>query len=362
MSFVGRLEHFPLTDLLQFLAGSQKTGTLTLTLRFDQGLIVLREGRIIYAASTSSRQTLGSVLVSRGLIREEQLAQALEKLLDASREQRLGNILVESGIIDGDTLMRVLRDQIRSVMVEFMKWKNAYFRFEPLQIPDHGEVEVDAKDFLLEQGLAAEQVLFDLMDSAGDSLDETVDLLNGEKQEEDRPVASLWTIMSEIQPPEFTGEITLRILEEARKHLARGALFGVYHDGFKIMNQFGTNEMNGSVDLQAASISIDAPSLLGRVLDSRRSYRGPLPEQQVDREMLSWLGGGEPREVLAIPMIVNGRVVAILFGDDGPFGGRLVSTEPLELHLAEVSLSMERATLEKRLRHLDKLRRKRKSS
>ncbi len=361
MSFVGRLEHFPLTDLLQFLAGSQKTGTLTLTLRFDQGLLVLREGRIIYAASTSSRQTLGSVLVSRGLIREEHLAQALEKMLDASREQRLGNILVESGIIDSDTLLIVLRDQVRSVMAEFMNWKDAYFRFEPLQIPDHGEVEVDAKDFLLEQGLAAEQVLFDLMNTEVDSLDETVDLLDEERREEDCPVASLWTIMSEIQPPEFTGEITLRILDEARKHLGRGALFGVYHDGFRRMNQFDTNELNGAVDLHDTSISIEAPSLLGRVLDSRRTYRGPLPDQQVDKEMLSWLGGGEPREVLAIPMIVNGRVVAILFGDDGPFGGRLASIEPLELQLAELSLSMERATLEKRLRHLDRLRRKRES-
>jgi hypothetical protein len=335
---VGRLDPFSLADVLQILSSADKTGTLTLNLRFDQGLIVLRRGKIIYAASTSSRQTLGSVLVSRGLIDEEALSRSMEELLDASRELRLGTVLVENGLLDEDVLGEVLKNQVRLVLAEFMRWKGAYFRFEPLRIPDHGEIEVDAKDFLLEQGLSTDELLLDLFSEEG--------------AETERPVASLWSIMSEIQPPEFTGEITPRILESSRRHLARGALFGVYHDGFRRMSQFS------AAGVRAESLHLPAADdcLLCRVVDSRRPYRGAALDTEVDRLLMEEIGGGTPDEVVAIPMLVRGRVVAVLYGDGGPEAEKLGETEQLEVELAEISLGIERAALDKRLRHVSQLR------
>ena len=355
MGFTGRLDRFPLPDVLQILSSTGKTGTLTLTLRFDQGLLVLRRGKIIYAASTSSRQTLGSVLVARGLISESQLARALEELLDSSREARLGTILIERGLLDPTVLSDVIADQVRSVLAEFIEWKGAYFRFEAMQIPDHGEVEVDAKDFLLEHGLAAEEVLFDLLARAEEpEADRPVEA----PPSSEGPVASLWSIMSGIQPPEFTGELTLKILEQSRQVMQRGVLFGVTHDGFRRMSHFGIHGIRPEEVLRSTRLTHLGDSILARVLQSQAPFRGPIGEGNEDRALLEGLGGGRPGEAVAIPMVVGGRVVAIVYGDGGPEGEALGSTELLEIQLAEISLRIERSALEKRLRHIDQLRRR----
>ena len=74
MAFVGKLDQFKLPDLLQIISGNRKTGRLALTRRDSQGMIVFRSGKIIYAASTAARETLGSLLLCRQLIDEEGLA------------------------------------------------------------------------------------------------------------------------------------------------------------------------------------------------------------------------------------------------------------------------------------------------
>ena len=63
MSLVGRLEDIELPELIQFLANNRKTGRLTLSRRDGHGVVLMRLGRILYAASNSVRETLGSLLV-----------------------------------------------------------------------------------------------------------------------------------------------------------------------------------------------------------------------------------------------------------------------------------------------------------
>src|SRR5688572_12877184 len=141
------------------IAANRKTGRLVLTRRDGHGVIAFRNGKIIYAASNSVRETLGNILLHERLITESTLLEALERQSRAAEEKRLGHLLVEMGALDEATMERVVRGQTQRVVSEFLRWKSGFAKFEVLQIPDHGEVEVDARDFLLEAGLNADELL-----------------------------------------------------------------------------------------------------------------------------------------------------------------------------------------------------------
>src|SRR5689334_13295952 len=163
MSLCGTLQDLPIPDLLQMIAANRKTGRLVLTRRDGHGVIAFRNGKIIYAASNSVRETLGNILLHERLITESTLLEALERQSRAAVEKRLGQVLVEMGALDEARMERVVRGQTQRVVSELMRWKSGFAKFELLQIPDHGEVEVDARDFLLEAGLAADELLLGIL-------------------------------------------------------------------------------------------------------------------------------------------------------------------------------------------------------
>ena len=148
MSLVGNLKEMPLSEVLQFLGGAKSSGKLTLTSVDGGGLVVFRKGLVIYAASNSVRETLGSLLVYRGGVDPEKLQKALASQHRAREERRLGSILIEQGAIEPDVLEETIRSQVRTVIHELASWDEGFFRFEPMEIAARGEVEVDVKQRL----------------------------------------------------------------------------------------------------------------------------------------------------------------------------------------------------------------------
>ena len=67
MGFVGRLEDLGISDIFQILALGKRTGKLTLTRRNEQGLVVFRNGAIVFCQTNAVHETLGSILVGRAL-------------------------------------------------------------------------------------------------------------------------------------------------------------------------------------------------------------------------------------------------------------------------------------------------------
>src|SRR5574341_2107475 len=159
MGLVGRLEDLNLRDIFRLLALSKRTGKLSLSRREGNGVILFREGKIIYAASDSVRDTLGNILVSQNLLSEAELLAALEAQYKSVEVRRLGGILLEMGLVTHGTLDHAIRGQIEKIIAEFLAWNTGFFRFELMVIPASEEVEVDAKDFLLEGGVSGDSVI-----------------------------------------------------------------------------------------------------------------------------------------------------------------------------------------------------------
>ncbi len=361
MSFVGKLDQFKLPDLLQIISGNRKTGRLALTRRDSQAVIVFRSGKIIYAASSTARETLGSLLLCRQLIDEEGLARALEIQHTATEEKRLGTILVDTGLLTEETLRQVITRQIEGVISEIMQWEGGFFKFDLLRLPDHGEVEVDAKDFVHREGLSAQKVLMDIateMERTAAFPIPFPDPGSGDDSAGGRPdeasrLASLKSIMSAIRSPEFTGEATGQILGFAHEILPRGALFVVRRDGFRAMSLFGTGNKDDERPAKRLKLPLDEPSVIAETADRQESYHGPLERNDANQALLAALGDGHPSEVVAIPLVVNDLALLVLYGDNGTTGQPIGQVDELELLMLQAGLAMERHLLRKRLDYLE---------
>lgn len=378
MSLCGTLQDLPLPDLLQMIAANRKTGRLVLTRRDGHGVIAFRNGKIIYAASNSVRETLGNILLHERLITESTLLEALERQSRAAEEKRLGHVLVEMGALDEATMERVVRAQTQRVISEFLRWKSGFAKFEVLQIPDRGEVEVDARDFLLEAGLNADELLLGILGQRDRRIDTSeLDMSQilrrtpwvpgppegtpgaAEPFPEPPPdpippsFASLKSIMSEIRSPAFTGEVSLGILRYAARSFTRGVLFSRCFDGFRGMGQFG---LGAKVPVREIRIPLDEPSIFLEVIERKEPYLGPLDDRYWNIHLGRQLGGPVPLEVVAIPMVVDSSVVLIFYGDNVPGNAPIGPLDDLELLMIEGGLVIEKALLETRLKSVEERR------
>ena len=372
MGFVGRLEDLGVTDIFQILSLGKRTGKLTLTRRRQQGLVVFLNGRIVYCQTNAVRETLGSILINRRFIDEATLLAALDQQQAGSAEEPLGSILVSMGAISRDTLNEVVYEQVKVVLAELLGWEAGVFQFEPVKLREDLGAGFDANEFLVEDGLRPEEVVLDLLTKLDESrvdLDEEKSAPGEEggpgegdfraaagrsgRKIRPRGFASLKTIMSELrrQPVTFTGEITLMLLRYTAELVNRSVLFGVRDDSFVGIGQFGIEIDGVSADrrIREIQIPVDEPSILKDVAESREPYRGRLDKNTWNNYLIRQLGGMAPRDVVVVPIIVEGRAVAIIYGDNLPEDTPIGPTEGLELLMIQAGLLIEKRSLQAKL-------------
>jgi Domain of unknown function (DUF4388) len=355
MSLVGRIEDIELPDLIQFLANSRKTGRLTVSRRDGTGVVLMRLGRILYAASNSVHETLGNLLVHRGLISESALMEALERQHWGQEGKRLGEILVEMGKLEEGALEEVMKDQTRAVIQELFEWTGGFFKFESLDIPDRGDVEVDARDFLLLKGVNTDEVLLE----AARRLDESRDVTAPPPPfpravEEPFPALGEARGLEGVRAPALRGETTLSLMRHASQVVSRGLLLAVRGNEAQGVGQFGIPaEGAGEGSAKRVRIHLDTPSVLADAILRKEPYQGPLDRAEGNEALVERLGGARPTAVLVVPMVVAGSVAMLFYGDNAADGRPIGATEDLTRVILEASLAMEKVALDERLRDFD---------
>jgi hypothetical protein len=152
-AFSGELRQFALPDLLEFLRGGRRTGTLVMSSAAGAGGVSLRKGLITGAASPNA-PSLGQLLVNSGKISEPQLNSVLKSQDVQGNERLLGSMIVELGLLDADSVRRGLLDQIVHCLHELVQWVDGQFAFES-EIPEEShasqvDVEIDPQQVLLQ--------------------------------------------------------------------------------------------------------------------------------------------------------------------------------------------------------------------
>lgn len=370
MPFRGDLQEFPLFDVLQMVATTGKSGRLVLTRRRGRGLVVFRDGRIVYAASESLRETLGSLLVSLELLDEDRLREGLE--IQSGREPKpcLGAVLVEKGWLTDEEVEHAVTQQVERVIAELGSWREGFFEFTQMAVPSRGEVTVSARDLLLEHGLSADRVLLSIavqLDEAG--RDETGDrerdpdesrlfdlagLASGspDASSSDPRIAVLKEILTRVRSPKLTGETIELLLSSAAEHCRRVVLFAVHSDFFRGLAQrgFDTARMGRVGDLR---LPVAATGILRRATATREVVRATLGSDEGDELLAGALGGAPPGEVIAAPLAVGEKVGLVVYGDNSPANEAIGPTDELELILLQAGLAIERAALLERVEELE---------
>lgn len=146
MAFTGRLEGLTVPDILQLLALLKKTGKLTLTRLGSSGVILFRDGEVVFAASDSRRNLLGNTLIRENSLSENALNAALEAQYLSPQWKRLGGILVEKGLTTPRMVSHAIQHQIEQVLLEFMTWETGFFRFERMEVSNEDDLIEAGKD------------------------------------------------------------------------------------------------------------------------------------------------------------------------------------------------------------------------
>jgi hypothetical protein len=347
MSFVGTIDDLPLSDLLRALAAGNKSGRLRLSERDAYGLVVVSQGKIVYAASNAARETLGSILVNRGLLAEPTLRKALALQHQLKERRPLGAVLLGLGALSRETLEAVLREQIEAVLRDLLRWPSGYFRFEP-QPPGEGDgVAVDVRDLHLEGGASAEGVLLE----ATRLLDEERRSAAGTKAAES-PLTALKELLAAVGSPSLGAETSRLLLRHARRVVARAVLFVPRRDGIHGLAQHGLGIARADERVREIVLGWEDGSILADVARRREAFRGPLPRTAGNDALVAALGGPAPAAALVLALEVEGQATLLLYGDNLPRDLPIEGGEKLELVMLQTGLALEKQLLRQRLDRL----------
>jgi hypothetical protein len=395
MSLVGRLEDLALSDIFQIISLSKKTGTLVLKSKAGAAVVVFRNGQIVQAATDNLRDTLGNILISKGLITENDLTRALEIQKSIKGGKRLGQILVEGGSLSHDALEDIIREQIENMIYSLLSWADGFFNFELGDVSSSDKIEVVTQEFLLKAGINPEYLLMEgarVMDerkrdsgtpsggpasASADDASETsrkkseftefleeqgmapkrqVSLEEKAAHERMREMNTLKAMFEELRSPSANSEITLLVLRYASEVVNRAVLFMVTREHVKGLGQFGVDATDGQADqhVRQIKVPVSETTIFTEVIRDKRSKVGEFTESAWDTYLVRELGGREPNGFFLIPLICEGKVVAILYGDNLPDNKPLPSIAGLEIFIFQAGLSMEKALLERRIQEFEK--------
>ncbi len=340
MALVGKLEDLAPAETMVYIADSMKTGKLHYTTGTQEAIIVFREGKIVYAASSSIRETFGSIALNLGLINHFQLEKALDEQHRSKEEKRLGEILIDMMAMKEEGIQQVLGVQVGRVVRDIFDWKSGFFRFRNLEIEEFGKFEVDARDFMVGAALDTRSIALDAARALDEATKEPEPEAEAEAEAAPEPTkrATMAQIMAEVAGPALTAETLREILRAGAKTLARGVLFVVHEHSAQGLGHFGLEETIAppSERIRNLRFQMDEYCLVTAAAKEREVIRGVPDHVRANTRLMHTLGGEWPSEGVAIPIMVADRVAMVFYGDNVPRSEPVGGTTALEQALAAV--------------------------
>ena len=398
MGFEGRLEELTPPEVFQLLSLTRKTGKLVLERPGRSGVVVFRDGRIVFAASdmlqTVFHESFTRVEGEIGFIRR--LAGRLPGSVTES-----GAFMLADPSPDPAHLEEIVRAQIEAVARDLLQWREGEFRFEPLGLPVAGEVGLAPGWFLSGGGVDSDGLLLRALTALDEAerdrwerdleavghtpsggvpalRDPATDITGAFEVLFDeaagapswgpaaapagggRALSELRRYVGEISrldelPPGLSADVVLLVLRYAAQVVARGVLFAVRSEGFRAIGQFGLLRDARSPErrLRALELPLVEQSLLQRALSGVEAEIVVPPWRPADERLFAALGGAAPREAVVVPLVVDEVVVAVLYGDNAPGGEVIAALDGLAILVHEVGQSLEKARLRTRLSKLE---------
>lgn len=158
MSVVGNLEDLSFPDILQVVHLSRQSGTLILSAPDGERRVRFRQGLVCEASLGPEHPSLGDLLVERGLVSPAALGPARARQKESG--ESLAGALVALGALSQESLEKLVREELRTLVRSFVTMQEGEFRFE---------VDEDApppEETPVPDGLKPEAILADLPGTA----------------------------------------------------------------------------------------------------------------------------------------------------------------------------------------------------
>ncbi len=154
MDFGGDLAVLDPAVVFQIVNMSCLTGALKLITIGNAARFYFKEGELVYATIETRKKRIGRFLVERELITQRQLDEVLEIYAARKKGRKIGHFLIEGGFINREALVSAIRDQMKDVVYEALRWKSGRFLFFNREEPEEEDILLDVKlDYLILEGL-----------------------------------------------------------------------------------------------------------------------------------------------------------------------------------------------------------------
>jgi hypothetical protein len=383
MQLTGDLSDFALTDILQILALSRKTGMVLLEGAGWTGRITIENGRIT-EASLQPGESLTESLSLAGLLGPHQ-----NSLADSGdlTQQQLEKLLVSTGVLTRNGLIAAIRRHTQRVIAKLVRQEKGRFSIALGEMmrahPDSGS--------RLNEGLDVGEALL----YAAHEQDESYRERESTQQQEDpgvslnggkdtKPLVSrnqarlaqyagsddavepenlsrsnlLCSLLAEMKQHSFEAEVSLMIMRYASELATRGILFAIKDAKLCGLGQFGLNHgMDGrSADemVRELCLPLGADSVFARVVRTGEPFVGEMPDNYWFSELLTRIGGyGHELKLFVLPLTCNESPAFVIYGDNFPGKSELKGVRELVALASQASLVLERIALQRRVNQLE---------
>jgi hypothetical protein len=153
---------------------------------------------------------------------------------------------------------------------------------------------------------------------------------------------NLW--LPELEHSEMGGGIILLILRYASEIMNRAIVFDVRGNQLVGLGQFGLTDLSCTADdiVRKMQLHVDSGSLFAQVLKEKVAIRSSLKNSVAENNLKGFLNG-TPEEVFLGPLVSDGKVVALLYGDNGTTNQPIRAARAFEVFLSRAGLAMEQA-------------------
>lgn len=155
MSLLGRLEDLSLTDIVQIVYLSRRTGVLEIITEAGRHTVMFRHGLVVNAASPENPD-LTSFLYATELITRENAA-VIRQMEDSGIPA--GTAMLEMNLLSGDDLSNAIRQRILGVVAPLLQSKEGEFNFILSESMSAMDLEYDPDQVFKEGGFAPNKLL-----------------------------------------------------------------------------------------------------------------------------------------------------------------------------------------------------------
>ncbi len=125
----GRLEELGLDEILQIISLSRRTGLLTLKSRGREAVLQWRDGLLVRVSSTGFQQSLGELMVLRGVVDLGAIRTALSIQQNGGFREPIGLILRNHFQVELRVVEQLVREQMSNVLTTLFDWHTGDYDF-----------------------------------------------------------------------------------------------------------------------------------------------------------------------------------------------------------------------------------------